>query len=525
MARAGASFDRPTIEVADILRRHGEAYLRDHVGHVGRTEQRVMSAITACRTAALGGHVEACDDCGATRVAYNSCRNRHCPKCQGAAREQWLAERQAELLPVPYFHVVFTLPAPIAAMAFQNKGDVYAILFKSAVEAMTTLAANPRRLGAKIGGLAILHTWGQALTHHPHVHCVAPGGGLSLDGSRWIEGRANFFLAVKPLSRLFRRLFLERLQVAFEAKGLGFFGDLARLADPAAFAALLAAMRRVDWIVYLKKPFGGPAQVLAYLGRYTHRVAIANSRIQTCDNEHVGFTWKDYRDDGAVKTMSLKPDEFIRRFLLHALPDGLHRIRHFGFLANGHRTERLALCRSLLTIQVEPTAHREEGPASPESDNRIGVDPPPCPECGGPMRFVADVPVAANGLGPRRRRFGAILHERRCDDPAHNHGSRPIHHANNRRRSKRLEPSRSRSVHQTLLAPTSSACKACFAVRRSPNPSCSPCAADPSDESALAPHTNPIASPANLPASSFNPASMRSATARTMLPRGPHRSL
>ena len=222
MARAGASFDRPIIEVADILPRHGEAYLRDHAGHVGRTERRVMSAITACRTAALGGHIEACDDCGATRIAYNSCRNRHCPKCQGAAREQWLAERQAELLPVPYFHAVFTLPAPIAAMAFQNKGDVYAILFKSAVEAMTTLAANPRRLGAKIGGLAILHTWGQALTHHPHVHCVAPGGGLSLDGSRWIEGRANFFLAVKPLSWLFRRLFLERLQVAFEAKGLAF---------------------------------------------------------------------------------------------------------------------------------------------------------------------------------------------------------------------------------------------------------------------------------------------------------------
>ena len=304
-------------------------------------------------------------------------------------------------MPVPYFHVVFTLPAPIAAMAFQNKGDVYAILFKSAVEAMTTLAANPRRLGAKIGGLAILHTWGQALTHHPHVHCVAPGGGLSLDGSRWIEGRANFFLAVKPLSRLFRRLFLERLQVAFEAKGLGFFGDLARLADPAAFAALLAAMRRVDWIVYLKKPFGGPAQVLAYLGRYTHRVAIANSRIQACDDKHVWFTWKDYRDDGALKTMGLKPDEFIRRFLLHALPDGFHRIRHFGFLANGHRTERLALCRSLMTNQVEPTAHREEEPASPESDNRIGVDPPPCPECGGPIRFVADVP--RSGEWPRSK--------------------------------------------------------------------------------------------------------------------------
>ena len=401
MARAGASFDRPTIEVADILRRHGEAYLRDHVGHVGRTEQRVMSAIAACRTAALGGHVEACDDCGATRIAYNSCRNRHCPKCQGAARAQWLAHRQAELLPVPYFHVVFTLPAPIAAVAFQNKSAVYAMLFKTAIEAVTTLAANHRRLGARIGGLAILHTWGQALTHHPHIHCVVPGGGLSIDGSRWIEARSSFFLAVKPLARLFRRLFLERLQAAFDAKGLGFFGDLAYLADRAAFAAQLAAVRRLDWIVYAKKPLGGPARVLAYLGRYTHRVAIANSRIQACDDEHVKFTWKDYREDGAVKTMNLKPDEFIRRFLLHALPDGFHRIRHFGFLANGHRTERLALCRSLLASQVEPTAHGKEEPASPEPDNSNGVDPPPCPDCGGPMRFVADLP--RSGERPRSK--------------------------------------------------------------------------------------------------------------------------
>jgi hypothetical protein len=360
-----------------------------------------MSAITACRTAALGGHIEACDDCGATRIAYNSCRNRHCPKCQGPARAQWLAERQAELLPVPYFHLVFTMPAPMAAIAFQNKAAVYAILFKTAVEALTTLAANHRRLGARIGGLAVLHTWGQALTHHPHVHCVVPGGGLSIDGSQWIEGRGNFFLAVKPLSRLFRRLFLERLQAAFGAKGLGFFGDLAYLADPSAFAAHLADARRADWIVFAKKPFGGPAQVLAYLGRYTHRVAIANSRIQACDDEYVRFTWKDYRDDGAVKTMSLKPDEFIRRFLLHALPDGFHRIRHFGFLANGHRTERLALCRSLLTNQVEKTAHRREEPASPEPDDRIAVDPPPCPECGGAMSFVADIP--RGGEWPRSK--------------------------------------------------------------------------------------------------------------------------
>ena len=238
-----------------------------------------MSAIMACRTAALGGHVEGCDDCGARRIAYNSCRNRHCPKCQGAARAKWLADRQAELLSVPYFHVVFTLPPPIAAIAFHNKAAVYAMLFKSAVEAMTALAANPRRLGAKIGGLVILHTWGQALTHHPHVHCVVPGGGLSLDGARWIEGRANFFLAVKPLAKLFRRLFLERLQKAFDAGALRFFGDLADLAEPAKFGALIADVRAIAWVVYAKKPFGGPAQVLAYLGRYTHRVAIANSRL------------------------------------------------------------------------------------------------------------------------------------------------------------------------------------------------------------------------------------------------------
>jgi Putative transposase/Transposase zinc-binding domain len=390
VARAGSSYRQPIIEVADILRRHGEAYLRDHVGHVGRTERRVIGAIAACRTAALGGHVEACDDCGATRVAYNSCRNRHCPKCQGAARRQWLADRQAELLPVPYFHVVFTLPPPIAAIGFQNKAAVYAMLFKSAVEAMTTLAANPRRLGAKIGGLAILHTWGQALTHHPHVHCVVPGGGLSLDGARWIEGRANFFLAVKPLSRLFRHLFLERLRAAFDRDDLGFFGDLAHLADPVAFVAHLAAARRVDWIVYAKKPFGGPAQVLAYLGRYTHRVAIANSRIRACEDDHVAFAWKDYRHQGAVKVMRLAPGEFIRRFLLHALPDGFHRIRHFGYLANGHRTERLALCRALLTKEVERGTH-DDGRLRPEPSGTIGAGSPACCVCGGLMRRIVDL--------------------------------------------------------------------------------------------------------------------------------------
>jgi hypothetical protein len=372
------------LEVADVLHRHGDAYRLAHAGHFGRVERRVMSAIVACRTAALGGHVEACDDCSLTRVAYNSCRNRHCPKCQGAARAQWLAARQAELLPVPYFHVVFTLPAPIAAIAFQNKAAVYAILFAASAEAMTTLASNPRRLGAQIGAVAVLHTWGQTLTHHPHVHCVAPGGGLSRDGTRWIAGRPDFFLAVKPLAKLYRRLFLERLQKAYDTGALRFSGDLLNLADPASFDQHLAKMRRIDWVVYAKKPFGGPAQVLAYLGRYTHRVAIANSRIKALDADHVAFTWKDYRQNGAAKIMKLAPDEFIRRFLLHTLPDGFHRIRYFGFMANGCRAAKLGLCRSLLADQPE----RFEPPVNEDPAPKAKVSPRACPECGGVMRIV-----------------------------------------------------------------------------------------------------------------------------------------
>lgn len=389
------------LEVADVLHRHGDAYRHAHAGHLGRVERRMMSAIVACRTAALGGHVEACDDCGVARVAYNSCRNRHCPKCQGAARAQWLAARQAELLPVPYFHVVFTLPAPIAAIAFQNKAVVYAILFAASAEAMTTLASNPRRLGAQIGVVAVLHTWGQTLTHHPHVHCVVPGGGISPDSTRWIAGRPNFFLAVKPLAKLFRRLFLERLQKTFDAGALNFFGDLANLADPASFRALIVDMRRIDWVVYAKKPFGGPAQVLAYLGRYTHRVAIANSRLVAIDDDQVTFAWKDYRQNGASKIMKLAPDEFIRRFLPHALPDGFHRIRHFGFMANGHRAAKLALCRSLLVDRLEP---QPSANAAPQAN--IGI--PACSECGGVMRVVAQEP---RGFTPPYSRASPF----RCD--------------------------------------------------------------------------------------------------------------
>jgi hypothetical protein len=406
MTRSDTRSNRPAIEMADILRRHGDAYRRVHAGHLGRVERRVMSAIVACRTEALGGHMEACDDCGTTRVAYNSCRNRHCPKCQGRARAAWLAARQADLLPVPYFHVVFTLPAPIAAIAFQNKAVVYAILFKAAAEAMTTLAANPRRLGGAIGGVAVLHTWGQALMHHPHVHCVVPGGGLSPDGARWIACRPNFFLAVKPLSRLFRTLFLKRLSAAFNSGALRFFGDLGALAEPAAFAAHLNAMRRINWVVYAKRPFGGPAQVLAYLGRYTHRVAIANSRLVALDDDQVAFSWKDYRQNSATKIMKLKPDEFIRRFLLYTLPDGFHRIRHFGFMANGHRAAKLALCRELLSR--ERTAPNDGEPSPVDSDALTSAKVPACPDCGGVMRIIERFRHSCSRSNPRTPPF-------RCD--------------------------------------------------------------------------------------------------------------
>ncbi len=343
-----------------------------------------MGAIEACRTAALGGHAEHCADCGLIRQAYNSCRNRHCPKCQGLARAEWLAERQGELLPTQYFHVVFTVPAPIAQIAFHNKAVVYASLFKAAAETLRTIAADPKHLGAEIGLVALLHTWGQNLHHHPHVHCVVPGGGPSPDRTRWVSCRPGFFLPVRVLSRLYRRLFLESLQAAFDAGALGFFGDLANLAQPAVFAQLIAQMRQIDWVVYAGPPFGGPEQVLAYLGRYTHRVAIANSRLAKVDDGQVAFRWKDYRHHDKAKVMTLAADEFIRRFLLHTLPDGFHRIRHYGFLANGCRAAKLALCRRLLAA---PTPN----PVPPAADYReqyrrlTGRSLDVCPCCGGPM--------------------------------------------------------------------------------------------------------------------------------------------
>src|SRR5271170_868205 len=375
------------LEVADIFRRHGEAYRQAHAGHLGRTERRIMAAIEACRTARLGGHVERCTECGLVRIAYNSCRNRHCPKCQGAARATWLAERQAELLPVPYFHVVFTLPTA-AEIAFQNKAAVYAILFKAAAEALSTIAADRRHLGAEIGFVAVLHTWGQNLQHHPHVHCLVPGGGLALNGKRWVSCRPSFFLPVRVLSRLFRRLFLEKLRAAFAAGELRFFGTLARLADAPAFTQCLAELRRVEWVLYSKRPFAGPAAVLAYLGRYTHRVAIANSRLVALTGDQVSFRWRDYRHHNKSKVMTLAADEFIRRFLLHALPDGFHRIRHYGFLANRGRADKLALCRSLFAAaDADPPAGDDE-----EHPRLADRAPDLCPDCGGRMEPIGSFP-------------------------------------------------------------------------------------------------------------------------------------
>ena len=373
----------PKLEVADIFRRHGEAWRTANAGHVSLAQRRVMTAIEICRTAALGGHVERCDNCSYTRVAYNSCRNRHCPKCQWSAAARWLADREAELLPVPYYHVVFTLPAAVGAIAYQNKAKVYGLLFSAAAEALTTIAADRKHLGAGIGVTAVLHTWGQNLDHHPHVHCIVPGGGISPDGTRWIPCRPGFFLSVRVLSRLFRRLFLDGLQALHRAGELHFFTDLTGLKDATAFSAYLAPLRTTEWVVYAKRPFASPSQVLAYLARYTHRVAIGNSRLVNFDDYHVSFRWKDYRQNGAFrsKVMRLTVGEFIRRFLLHVLPVGFHRIRHYGLFANGHRGQNITLCRRLLDATPPSIDCRAAAANDPKQA-------PPCPCCGGRMKII-----------------------------------------------------------------------------------------------------------------------------------------
>jgi Putative transposase/Transposase zinc-binding domain len=372
---------RPALEVANIFRGHGPAWRQANAGHVSLGQLKVMAAIERCRTAALGGHVARCQDCSRTLIAYNSCRNRHCPKCQGATARQWLAEREAELLPVPYYHVVFTLPAAIADIAYPNKAVIYDLLFRASADAMLTIAADPKHLGARIGITAVLHTWGSAMTHHPHVHMIVPGGGIALDGKRWVACRPGFFLPVRVLSRLFRRLFLKALSAAHKAGRLTFFGHLAHLGDAQAFAAYLAPTRTAEWVVYAKRPFAGPAAVLAYLARYTHRVAIANSRLIAVEGNAVSFRWKDYRIDGPdrYKVMTLQAAEFIRRFLIHVLPGGFHRIRHFGLLAKASRAENIARARELLSAPAQ-----QNQPADAEDLNLSY----PCPCCGGRMIII-----------------------------------------------------------------------------------------------------------------------------------------
>jgi hypothetical protein len=391
---------RPSVEVADIFRDHGAAWRRANRGHVGFDQLKVMSAIERCRTAALGGHVARCenDACGHTTIAYNSCRNRHCPKCQGAASRDWLEERRAELLPVPYFHVVFTLPAPIADLAFHNKRVMYALLFKASAEAMLRIAADPRHLGAKIAITSVLHTWGSAMTHHPHVHMIVPGGGIAPDGDRWVPCRKNFLLSVRVLSRIFRRLYLDRLAKVYEDGLLKFFSNHTGLTDRAAFVRFLKRSRKNEWVVYSKKPFGGPDAVLSYLSRYTHRVAISNRRLVSVDQHHVAFRYKDYRANHAErwKTMRLTPHEFIRRFLSHVLPKGFHRIRHYGLLANGKRTANVAKARELLGITEQQQAEEDEAGGAKDPD----VLPQPCPCCGGTMRIIE---VFAKGCEPKNR--------------------------------------------------------------------------------------------------------------------------
>jgi hypothetical protein len=387
------------LEVADIFRGHGPAWRQANAGHVSLDQLKVMSAIESCRTAALGGHVARCEKCSHTQIAYNSCRNRHCPKCQGAAAKEWLAEREAELLPVPYYHVVFTLPSAIADIAYQNKAVIYNLLFKVSAETLITIAADPKHLGARIGVLSVLHTWGSALTHHPHVHMIVPGGGIALDGDKWVSCRPGFFLPVRVLSRLFRRLFLEKLVAAHQAGELQFFGNHAALTNTKAFAAYLAPLRNRKWVVYCKRPFGGPEEVLRYLARYTHRVAISNRRLIACDDKGVTFKWKDYRLDGPerYKVMTLDTHEFIRRFLMHVLPQGFHRIRYYGLLASTTRADNIARVRDLLAVPLIPIDAIKAANAKPDEPK---APEHACPCCGGRMIIIE---TFRRGCSPRYR--------------------------------------------------------------------------------------------------------------------------
>jgi hypothetical protein len=370
------------LEVADIFRQVGPSYRDDHATALSSGQRRVMSAIEQCRTAALGGHVEQCDSCGHQRIAFNSCRNRHCPKCQSLVRAQWLEDRQTELLPIEYFHVVFTVPQEIAAIAYQNKTVAYDILFRATAETLRTIAGDAKHLGAEIGFIAILHTWGQNLLHHPHLHCVVPGGGIAPNGERWVPCRPGFFLPVRVLSRLFRRLFIAQLQLAFDHGELQFFNSLEALRNRVAFAKYLAPASRAEWVVYAKPPFGGPKQVLEYLGRYTHRVAISNNRLRQLSDGAVTFAWKDYRHESRNKTMRLHAHEFIRRFLLHVLPSGFQRIRHYGLLANRYREVRLNQCRDLLAAPAPVVVPLDAEDYRDRYQRLTGASLRDCPHCG-----------------------------------------------------------------------------------------------------------------------------------------------
>ena len=410
---------RPALEVADIFRDHGSAWRLANAGHVSLDQMKVMSAIERCRTAALGGHVARCENgaCAHTVVSYNSCRNRHCPKCQSAAAQKWLTEREAELLPVRYFHVVYTLPSQLRDVAYQNKRVIYDLLMKAAAETTLAIAADPKHLGARIGITAVLHTWGSALTHHPHVHMIVPGGGLApiaggqpkaqqeADCSRWISSRSNFLVHVNVLARLFRGKFLTMVMDAHADGQLKFFNTHAGLADKRTFKRFLAPLRRIKWVVYCKEPFAGPKQVLRYLSRYTHRVAISNRRLVAADDGGVSFRWKDYRIEGPGrwKTMTLTPHEFIRRFLMHVLPKGFHRIRHYGLFANGNRAESIAKARELLAVATPET--KPEAASTPKPD-QPRVLPRPCPCCGGRMIVIE---VFARGQAPRNKPSPAAI--------------------------------------------------------------------------------------------------------------------
>jgi predicted Zn-ribbon and HTH transcriptional regulator len=394
---------RPEPEVADIFRAHGAAWRTKNAGHISLDQLKVMSAIERCRTAVLGGHVARCEDCGHDHISYNSCRNRHCPKCQASAAKAWLAAREAELLPVRYFHLVFTLPKPIVEIARNNKREIYNLLMRASADTVLKIAADPKHLGARIGMTSVLHTWGSAMTHHPHVHMIVPGGGLSAGGTKWIACRKNFFLSVRVLSRLYRRLILEALARLHSAGKLNFFGDHAELVDRTAFDAFLRPLRKIDWVVYAKEPFAGPRAVLAYLSRYTHRIAISNSRLIRFDEHSVTFRVKDYRvsGPGRHKTMTLKTDDFIRRFLIHVLPRGQHRIRHYGFFGNGNRAANIARIRQLLGARTPDQDHAND-------DSRDDTDAPPhvlalpCPCCGGRLIILETIAPERHPRAPPR---------------------------------------------------------------------------------------------------------------------------